>query len=406
MPSGRKREEVLNNMEEKKQVSEKEEVDKLVKSISDNISAQLANFRKISAENEAKKKMVSPEIKMIDSDVKIYKTKKGKILTMKKSQLEYNAKWLKALLNKDRYGMNKIAEEIRTKWEPLNETTAAEGGTLVPVLLSNILVDILEDTAVIRPRAYVINMQGMKTDTLTIPTIASKPITQWGSEQAQKATSSMTFGSLTLTPYRLAAIVPITTELRDDSPFNIVQIVTKALGEAIAKSEDLAFATGNGTGRPTGITAYTMASVVNALNTLTFDHFSNAYWRMPQAYRSNAVWIMNGRTISALATIKDSQNRPLLLESGIITEPGTPAIKGRPVLEQNDLPSASIYFIDLSQYFVADKGGVKIDISEEATVAGYNLWERNMLAIRCEERVDGELATTRAGVQISNTGIS
>jgi len=49
---------------------------------------------------------------------------------------------------------------------------------------------------------------------------------------------------------------------------------------------------------------------------------------------------------------------------------------------------------------------LRIDIADQATIAGVNLWERNLIAVRVEERIDGELTTTRAFVEISNTGVS
>lgn len=215
----------------------------------------------------------------------------------------------------------------------------------------------------------------------------------------------MTFNQISLTPYTLAVIVPISKQLRDDTPFNIVSLLAKAMAEGVAKEEDKAFMTANGSGRPTGIDNYTFTTI-SAGGAVTFDHINSAYWRLPQAYRKNGFWIMNGRTIEVVSMLKDSNNRPLLLDSGIITEPGIPALKGRPVLEQNDIASSKIFFGDLSAYWIGVKQNLTIDIAEEATIRSINLWERNLIAVRVEERVDGELTTTRSFVEISNTGVS
>ncbi len=380
---------------------EEEKIADLSRSIAKQISEALTKA-KISAEDAEKKKMLATTKLVDDPEIKIAKVKRtGKEITMRKSQVELLSQWTKCLLRKDFAGM----ENARTKLEPLVEGTAAEGGYLVPTVLHNAIVDLLEDEAVVRPRATIIDMTGMKTNQLNIDGIASKPIVTWSAENANKGTSSMTFNQISLTPYVLAAIVPISRQLRDDTPFNIVSILTKALGEAIAKAEDQAFMEGDGTGRPTGIDNYAFTTI-NAGGALSFDHIVSAFWRLPQAYRKNAYWIMNGRTIAALSSLKDSQNRPILLDSGIITEPGIPALKGRPVLEQNDVGADKIFFGDLSAYWIGQKWPVTIDIAEEATIRSINLWERNLIAVKVEERVDGELTTTRAFVEISNTGVS
>lgn len=367
---------------------------KIVEGLKDIIQA-----KKESKKDKERKKDVIPKVKVSEGKIKLYTLSDGKEVHMPVNEAKIVGEWFKCLLKRDYAGMKQYFQKL----EPLVEGTATEGGNLVPTVLYNKLIPLLEDKAVIKPRATVIDMSGMKTNQLNISSITSKPVAQWGSENAAKATSSMTFGQISLTPYLLACIVPISAQLRDDSPFNVVKIVTQALAEAYSKAEEKAFATGSGSGQPTGIDTYTAGRTVNAGGALSFDHINSAYWRMPQAYRNKAVWLMNGYTIEIVAQLKDSQNRPLLLDTGILTNPGIPALKGRPVLEQNDLPHTSIYFIDLSQYWIGEKLPMTIDIADQATVGGVSLWERNLIAIRLEGRVDGELTTTRAFVEI--TGI-
>jgi len=388
--------------EEEKEEEEKEDEEEKIAELSQSIAKQISeSLAKIREKDVEKKKEITHDAKLNDPEIKLFETKKGKEVKMRKSEIEVLGKWFQAFLRKDTASMLNFHQKL----EPLVEGTDAEGGYLVPTLLHNVIVDLMEDEAVIKPRATVIDMTGMKTNQLNISGIASKPIVYWTGENSDKSTSSMTFNQISLTPYTLAAIVPISTQLRDDSPFNVVQIVSKALADAVAKAEDKAFTTGSGSGQPTGLDNYTFTTI-DAGGALTFDHINSAFFKLPQAYRKSAFWIMNGRTIAAIAGLKDSNNRPLLLEAGILTEPGIPALKGRPVLEQNDLASSKIFFGDLKAYWIGQKMPLRIDIADQATIAGVNLWERNLIAVRVEERIDGELTTTRAFVEISNTGVS
>lgn len=375
---------------------------KLLDGIVSKLTASLKDIKETKEAEEKKKALLAgADVKLMDPQIKLYTTRRGKEVSMRKSEIEQVNLWFKALLRKD-YG---AMLSVHQKLEPLIEGTNAEGGFLVPTVLYNTIVPLLEEEAVFRSRAFIIDMTGMKTNQLNIDGIATKPVVSWGSENAAKATSSATFNQIGLTPYLAAAIVPLSKQLRDDSPFNVVQIVSKLLAEALAKLEDAAFMNGNGTGRPTGINNYTFTGP-NAGGALSYDHILAAYWRLPSPFRSKASWIMNSRTIEAISTLKDSNNRHLLLDSGILTEPGIPALKGRPVLEQNDCPSASIFFGDISAYWIGLKLPLTIDIADQAVVAGVSLWERNLIAVRIEERIDGELTTTRAFTEITNSGVS
>lgn len=383
---------------------DEEDIEKMAENIAKRVVSHVNSKRSKEENSQKKAKIVDSENKQggYDPAEKIYTTKRGKDVTLKRSEIAHLRGWLLSFFKRDHQKMF----EYHQKLEPLVEGTNADGGFLVPTVLHDAIVQLLEDQVVVRPRATIVDMTGMKTNQLDISGIASKPRVSWTSENTAKSTSSMTFNQISLTPYKLTAIVTLSTELRDDSPFNVVQLVARAFADAIAKEEDKAFMTGNGTGRPTGIDNYTAGRTVNAQNSLSFDVVNAAYWRLPQPYRNDAVWIMNSRTIEAIANLKDSNNRPILLEQGILTEPGVPALKGRPVLEQNDLASSKIFFVDLKQYWIGVKQPMTIDTADQATVGSTNLWESNLIGIKVEERVDGELTTTRAFVEVSNTGVS
>ena len=402
----KKEEEEVKEEEAKEEdnAEEEKEIEKLVSKITKSITSELSAHNKASKDAEAKKKALnSPSTaSYVDKEVKVHTKKDGTHILMRTSEMELCSDWFKAFLNKD----SKICNDIVTKLEPLQEGTNALGGFLVPTILANFITEVKEDASVIRPRSNVIDMSGMKTNQLDITGIASKPRVSWTSELAVKSTSSVNFNQISLTPYKMTAIVTMSTELRDDSPFNVIQLVGRLLGEAVAREEDRVFLNGNGTGQPTGIDNYAFANTVNAGGALNFDHIIRCFYNLPQAYRSNGYWIANSRTIAVIRHLKTTTNDYVLRDHGFITEPTMPSMLGRPVLENNNATSDRVFFGDLKNYHIADKGGVKLDTSEEAVVGTYNLWERNMIGIKVEERVDAELAPTQSFTEVQNTGVS
>lgn len=254
--------------------------------------------------------------------------------------------------------------------------------------------------AQIRSRAFVIDMTGINQ--LNLPGIQTRPIVSWNAEAAQKATTSVQFSTASLTPYILAGIIVVTQQLIDDSPFNVVQIVSQLLGEAIATAEDAAFASGSGTGQPTGIDTYTAGFTVAAGGALSWTHINSAYYGMPQGHRANATWLVHKDTLALLANLADSQNRPILDLSTALTGAGTPTLRGNPVIENNDISLNTIYLVDLNYYWIGYARGLSIDTSDQTVIRGVSMWERNEVAIRAEEKLDGELVTTRALATITS----
>ena len=117
---------------------------------------------------------------------------------------------------------------------------------------------------------------------------------------------------------------------------------------------------------------------------------------------------MNSRTLENIHAFRTTTNA--LIFPDVLTVNGLPSLKGRPVLEQNDMPSDDILLGDLSAYFIVTKGGMRVITSNEATISAdgsfWSAFERDALLIRADIRHDAEVTDTNAFVRISNTGIS
>lgn len=280
----------------------------------------------------------------------------------------------------------------REKLQILSEGTAAMGGYLVPEDFANVIVEDLRDATVMRQLANVINVT---TDTFHLPRLDTRPQAQWRAEKAVKATSTAQFSELVLTPYSLASIVTLTQELVDDASLgvngSIVNYITRLMVQALAEKEDKAFWTGSGSGQPTGISGYSVGSRVKGSNFA--DTIINLYHDMKQGYRGTSVWVANSYVLAQVRQLKDSQNRYLVQDLG---QSPFGSLLGRPIYEQNDLPQSELYFGDFSYYVIADRHGIRVDTSTEATVGGSNYFEKNLVGVRVEKRVDGELTLTEA----------
>lgn len=296
-----------------------------------------------------------------------------------------------------------LVQGDRQKLQILTEGTPSAGGYLVPEEFANMIVEDRRDATVMRQLATVIPVT---TDTFHLPTLATRPRTFWRSEAAKKNTSTASFGEIVLSPYSLASIVPLSNELVADAQLgtggSIVNLIANYMATALAEEEDKAFWNGSGSGQPTGIGQYTFTTVAAASDDASrADSLITALYRLPQGYRNSAVVVANKNTWAKIATLKDQNNQYLL--TGLANSP-TPVLRGRPIYEQNDLPDGVAYIGDFRDYYIADRQGVTVDVSTEATVGGQSAFEYNLTYVRVESRVDGELALTNGIVKVTGLG--
>lgn len=283
----------------------------------------------------------------------------------------------------------------KQKLQLLTEGTPAAGGYLVPEEFANMIVEDKRDLTVMRQLADTMTIT---SDTLHLPTLDARPKAAWRSEAAVKQTSTATFSELVFTPYSLAVIVGLSQELADDASLgvggSIVNYVGRLMARSLAEAEEAAFWTGNGSSKPTGITNYSVGTrSAGGTDSNLADAIKKTYFDLPQGYRAGAVWVGHAQALQRVNAAKDQNNNYLLTR---LADGPTPVLQGRPVYEQNDLPTDVLYFGDFSYYMIVDRQGVTVDFSTEATVGGSSAFEKNLVFVRVEQRVDGELTLAQA----------
>lgn len=295
----------------------------------------------------------------------------------------------------------------KQKLQILSEGTAADGGYLVPEEFANVIIEDIRDKNIMRQFASVMTTN---TDTVHIPSLISRPKAAWRAEKATKNTSTATFSENVLTPYSLAAIVPLSNELVADAQLgvggSIVNYIAGLMSTALAEKEELAFWEGSGSGQPSGVdssvyTLRTTAAGAGATDTQRADAIIMAYSNTPQGYRNKGVWVGNMGTWAEVARLKDTQNRYLLTD---LAGSNTQLLKGRPVYESNFLPGGTLLYGDFSYYQIVDREGISVRISDEATVAGSSAFEKNLTFVRVEKRVDAELLLPAAVSKVTGLG--
>ena len=277
----------------------------------------------------------------------------------------------------------------------LSTTPDADGGYLVPTDFENQILQELEEENIVRRLAKVIKTQHERK----IPVATGHSVAQWTAENAAYQESNPTFGQKQIDAYKLTDLCRVSTELLQDSAFNIEEYIRKEFARAFGIAEEEAFCVGTGTNQPTGIFTANGGNVgvTTASGTaITVDEVISLVYALKSPYRRNAKFLMHDSTVSILRKLKDQYGAYLwqpsvqagqpdkLLGYEIYTSPYVPTVAAG---------AFAIAFGDFKNYWIGDRMGRTVQRLNE-------LYATNgQIGYVSTERVDGKVIMPE-GIQL------
>ena len=281
----------------------------------------------------------------------------------------------------------------------LSEGTDSAGGYLVPEEFSNKVLDIASDVGYLRRLGTVLNMG---SDTLNVPKLSSKPSVSWVSEGGQISTGDPAFGQVQLTAKKASLIVPVTTELFEDSAVDLTALLSKIFAEALTSAEDTQAFTGDGTVftgilGDSNVNTVTMSSGKTGFTDITADNLINLIAAVPSRVAERSAFFMNRGILAIIKSLTDGSGNYLF-------DPKDKTIWGYPVYTIESMPAvtdsaadtAFIAFGDPSYLYLGDRRQMSVALADQATVGSDNLFEKDMIAVRVTERVAIAVAMSNA----------
>lgn len=273
----------------------------------------------------------------------------------------------------------------------------ADGGYLVPDEFERQIITGLEESNVIRSIAKVITTSAERK----IPLSSTHSVAQWTLENGAYQESNPTFGQITVDAYKLTDLVKVSTELLQDSMFDLETYIAGEFSRAFGIAEEQAFCVGTGTGQPTGIFTANGGHVgVTAGAAVTVDNLIDLIYSLKAPYRRNAKFLMKDSTISALRKLKDSNGVYLWQPSVQAGQPDR--LLGYPLYTSPYVPDVAasalpIAFGDFSNYWICDRLGRTVQRLNE-------LYSTNgQVGFICTQRVDGKVILAE-GIQLLQMG--
>jgi HK97 family phage major capsid protein len=306
-------------------------------------------------------------------------------------------KFMKCLFNGDTAGAKAL-----TTSDSGSSPDDAQAGLLIPEELRAEVLRIAQAQFGLARREMLYLPFSGPGNSRKIPTLGTSVQVFWPGETVKKQSTQPKFSIVEQTLKKMAAIVPMSEEILEDSAINLTQLIGQLFVEAVSKEEDLQFFAGTGTPW-TGILNNGDVNVVyqisGGVDNLTADDLLNMVDETPSGALNGSKFYMNRTVFSVVRKLKDLKGNYIFQNPGQ-GQPGTiwnypyelsDAFPGKKDVAEGD---NYILFGNLRMSCVfGDKQQLRVKLLEEATITDtdgqtqINLAEQDMVALRIVERV-------------------
>ena len=286
------------------------------------------------------------------------------------------------------------------------ETVNTTGGYLVPSELDRDIIELINFYGTFRGEARI---KRMTTDVVKRPRRTGGLTATFVGESEAGTESTKTWDQVTLTAKKLMVLSRISSELQEDAIIDVANDLTIEISRAFAQKEDECGYVGTGTAAFGGIVGVSTAiSNLNGVtasggmllhtgNTqaeMTLAEFNALQALLPDFADANAKWFCHKKFFYGVMVLRLAAAGGNTIET-LQNGDGGPKFLGDPVVFTNTMPNTDgnsqidVMYGDLS--LAADFGDRRqrtIQFSNDATIGGENVFERDQIAVKGTERFD------------------
>lgn len=268
--------------------------------------------------------------------------------------------------------------------------TDSEGGYIVAESWEKELNKLLFDESIMR---QVCTVRGYETDT-NIPLTASVGGIAWIAEEGTYPTNSSAFDNKKVASHKAGNIELVSEELLKDSFINLRTDLGEMYAESFGAGEELAFTTGDGSGKPTGFTVDADNGKTSASETaIIYDEVIDLLSSVKEKYARNGIFMCNRLTAAALRKLKDTNGMPLWAPAMTAGLPST--LFGAPMRINEAMPDIAesatpLAFGNFKYYRIADRQRLLMQMLVELYAGS------GQVGFKFMKRMDGLLIRTDA----------
>lgn len=251
-----------------------------------------------------------------------------------------------------------------------------DGGYLVRPELSKTVVTRVFETS---PLRQVANVERTGAKSIDILIDDQEAAARWVGEGASGGeTSTPQLGQKVIAAHKIEADPRMTTEMIQDSYLDIESWLSRKVADKFARTQNTAFVSGDGVGKPRGFLTYDAASdpetyerdAIRQINmgsaaALNADGLIEVQSSLKEPYQPGAVWGMHRTTFGKALQLKGADNyffSPVLMRDG----QASIQLLGKPVVFMDDMPvvaanALSVVYADFSvAYTIVDRVGLQV----------------------------------------------
>ena len=303
------------------------------------------------------------------------------------NSVEYRSAFMAYVMRGER---SNVLNEARSN----ASTTTATFGAVIPTVLIDRIIEKAESYGMILPRVT----KTQYAAGVEIPVSTLKPTASWVAEGATSDRQKYTGAKISFTHHKLRCEVSVSMEVGTMALAAFEAKIVENVAAAIVKAKEQAIISGTGTGQPKGILAETpvdgQAITLTSGTALTYDLLCQAEGALPQAYETNAVWLMTKKNFYAFQAIKDNNGQPVARVNYGINGKAERTLLGREVVLCGDymgnyaqVPTKNTVFaamFDLADYCLNSVYEIGIDRKQD--------WDTEDLLTKAVTACDGKCA--------------
>jgi len=278
-----------------------------------------------------------------------------------------------------------------------------------PLVVSQPLID--EFLALLRPRTLLGRVPGLKQVpfNVTVPAQTTGGTYGWVGQNKPKPVTKADYATVTLTFAKAAGIIVLSEELVRLSTPSAEQLVREEMIAGMGAFLDQQFVDP----AIAAVANVNPASITNGAATIASSGVTGAAAKTDLSSRvgvfvaaniplSESVWLMNEANAFGIGLSVNGLGQPLF--PGFTGQDGG-RLMGIPVVVSNNV-GARIVLVHAPSVLYADEGGVRIDVSREASVqmdsaptdtvdattVYLSLWQRNLIGLKAERFITWKLA--------------
>ncbi len=306
--------------------------------------------------------------------------------------------------NEDNFAKEEKELNIYLKTGEMSETikkvfNTSAGGALIPKPRQHeIIKQIMETSPVLRMAKRYSISEGSE---LTIP-VKNKGTSQTAKQEegATRGTArDLNFSTIKLEVEKLTTYTTVTSEMIDDSDFNVVAEVNETAKEDIAEYLSKNVWNGETTNKIVGIykdaTVTSGAKETATAKVMTWEDLKNLIYSLPPSVRAKSSFLVSTDALSVMRGFKDANDRPLYVDPLTAGEPGI--FMGYKVYEDVYMDAVEgnkypVFFGNMSKFYAwLDRKGMYMEKDRNAGNDTYDFYTRLRIGGKVRDKEQGKL---------------